>query len=166
MIGCGGAGKSTLSARLGEMLGIEIIHLDALYWKPGWRECPRRDWEEMVRSLVREEAWILDGNYGGTLDIRIDAADAVIFLDLPRSLCIRRVISRRFRYTRKTRPDMAPGCPERLDLGFLKYLWRYPTARRPGILRKLEQASPEETVVLLRYPEEVRRFVADLKGAA
>jgi hypothetical protein len=59
---------------------------------------------------------------------------------------------------------MAPGCQERLDLGFLKYLWKYPTERRPGILRKLEQAFREKTVISLRSPEEVRGFVADLEG--
>lgn len=124
VIGSGGAGKSMLAARLGEILGIRVIHLDFLYWKPGWREGSRPKWEETVRSLVLGEAWILDGNYGGTLDIRLAAAEAGIFLDLPRSLCILRVVARRFRYNRESRPDMAPGCHERLDLGFLKYLWK------------------------------------------
>lgn len=106
----------------------------------------------------------MDGNYGSTLDLRLAAADAVIFLDLPRSLCIRRVLSRRLRYARRSRPDMAPGCPERLDLKFLSYLWKYPTERRPGILRKLEQASIEKTVIVLRSPDEVDRFVTELEG--
>ncbi len=164
VIGSGGSGKSTLAARLGEILGIRVIHLDSLYWKPGWREEPRSEWEETVRSQVRGETWIMDGNYGGTLDIRLAAAEAVIFLDLPRILCIRRVVARRFRYAHESRPDMAPGCQERLDLGFLKYLWKYPAERRPGILRKLEQASREKTVISLRSPEEVRGFVVDLEG--
>jgi adenylate kinase family enzyme len=163
VIGSGGAGKSTLAARLGEILGIEVIHLDTLYWKPGWREGSRPEWTETVRRLAGREAWIMDGNYGSILDLRLAAADAVIFLDLPRSLCIRRVVSRRLRYARSSRPDMAPGCSERLDPEFLRYLWKYPTERRPGILRKLELASSEKTVILLRSPEEVSWFVADLE---
>ena len=163
VIGSGGAGKSTLAVRLGEILDIEVVHLDALYWKPGWREESRPEWEETVRRWAGRGAWILDGNYGGTLDIRLDKADAVIFLDLPRSLCIRRVLSRRLRYARRSRPDMAPGCPERLDLEFLRYLWKYPAERRPGILQKLERASSGKTVIVLRSPEEIARFIAELE---
>ncbi len=175
VISSGGAGKSTLSSQLGKILGIEVVHLDRLYWRPDWREGPRSEWEQTVRGLAGRRAWVMDGNYGSTLDLRLAAADAVIFLDLPRSLCIRRVLSRRLRYARRSRsrrlryarrsrPDMAPGCPERLDLKFLSYLWKYPTERRPGILRKLEQASIEKTVIVLRSPDEVDRFVTELEG--
>ncbi len=164
VISSGGAGKSTLSSQLGKILGIEVVYLDRLYWRPGWREGPRSEWEQTVRSLAGRGAWVMDGNYGSTLDLRLAAADAVIFLDLPRSLCIRRVLSRRLRYARRSRPDMAPGCPERLDLKFLRYLWKYPTERHPGILQKLEQASIEKTVIVLRSPDEVDRFVTELEG--
>ncbi|MGI8911315.1 MAG: AAA family ATPase [Rubrobacteraceae bacterium] len=163
VIGSGGARKSTLSLRLGEILGIEVVHLDTLYWRPGWREGSRLEWEETVRRRAGRRDWIMDGNYGGTLDLRLARADAVILLDLPRSLCIRRVLLRRLRYAHRSRPDMAPGCPERLDLKFLRYLWKYPTERRPGILRKLEQVSIEKTVIVLRSPDEIARFVAEME---
>ena len=116
-----------------------------------------------MRRLVARESWILDGNYGNTLDARLEAADAAVFLDLPRRLYLRRVLYRRLRYAGRSRPDMASGCPERVNLQFLKYLWRYPAGRRPGILEKLGRASSEKAVFVLRSAEEVRRLVADLE---
>lgn len=162
VIGAGGSGKSTLASRLGETLGVEVIHLDQHYWKSGWIETPREEWESLVRKLTTGDSWIMDGNYSGTLGLRLAAADAVIFLDLPRRLYLRRVLARRLRHRGFSRPDMTPGCPERVTWEFLKYLWKYPAERRPGILAKLGEVSQEKAVFVLRSPEEVRRLVSGL----
>lgn len=114
---------------------------------------------EKVGELIRGEEWIMDGNYGGTMDMRLAAADAAIFLDMPRYMCLRRVISRRLRYAGKPRPDMASGCPERLEWQFLRYVWDYPKSRRPGILRKLESLPKEKETFVLRSSGEVRGFL-------
>jgi adenylate kinase family enzyme len=87
IIGSGGAGKSTLSRCLQKLLGIPLVHLDSIFWKPGWVETPRPEWKRIVCELVQGDSWIMDGNYSGTLDIRIDACDTIIFLDLPRTTC-------------------------------------------------------------------------------
>lgn len=160
----GGAGKSTLALRLGEILNLEVIHLDRFYWRTGWTQPAPDEWKTMVRWLVARESWIIDGNYGGTLDLRLAAADAVIFLDFPRPLCIRRVLARRLRYARRSRPDMTPGCPERVTFEFLKYIWRYPSEHRPSILCKLESLSPGTPALVLRSPGETRRFLADIEN--
>ena len=70
VIGSGGAGKSTFAKRLGTHLKIKVIHLDALYWKPGWVETPKAEWLKRVEELLKEGSWIMDGNYSGTLDAR------------------------------------------------------------------------------------------------
>jgi adenylate kinase family enzyme len=114
IIGSGGAGKSTLACELGTILGLEVIHLDAWYWNPGWVETPKAEWQNIIQDLTLRESWIMDGNYGGTLDVRLSVADTVIFLDFPRLLCLSRVIKRRFIYAGQSRPDMASDCPERL----------------------------------------------------
>jgi adenylate kinase family enzyme len=79
IIGSCGAGKSTLARQMGTILGLEVIHLDSFFWKPGWVETPRVEWRSTVENLVKRETWIIDGNYGSTFDIRLEAADTIVF---------------------------------------------------------------------------------------
>lgn len=105
IIGPGGAGKSTLARELGRRLGLPVVHLDVLFWKPGWVEPDRAEWEALNRELVRGARWIIDGNYGGTMEIRLAAADTIVFLDTPPLLCVWRVVRRR---RAGARPDLPP----------------------------------------------------------
>jgi adenylate kinase family enzyme len=162
VIGSGGAGKSALARRLGERLGLPVLHLDALYWRAGWVPTPGDEWARRVGELVRRDAWVMDGNYGGTLDARLAACDTVVFLDLPRRVCLWRVVRRALRHRGRTRPDMAPGCPERLTPAFLRWVWEYPRRRRPEVLRRLAALRPDQRAVVLRSAAAVERFVADL----
>ncbi len=84
IIGSGGSGKSTLAVRLGELLQLPVIHLDEHFWQPGWVEPPREEWKTKVDEFCSRDAWIMDGNYGGTLEERITASDTVLFLDRSR----------------------------------------------------------------------------------
>jgi len=82
LIGSGGSGKSTLARQLGNKLNIKVHHLDALFWKPNWEGVPKEEQRTVQNELVKEDEWIIDGNYGGTMDIRMNAADTIIFLVL------------------------------------------------------------------------------------
>src|SRR5207248_9352838 len=104
VIGSGGTGKTTVAQRLARRTGLPLIHLDLLYWRPGWQPTPGEEWRETVRRLVAGERWIIDGNYGGTLDLRLAACDTVVFLDLPRVLCLWRVLVRQLRHFCRWRP--------------------------------------------------------------
>ena len=157
VIGPGGAGKSVFARQLGEILRLNVIHLDSWYWKPGWVEPSKEEWAATVDEILRGDSWIIDGNYSGTLERRLAACDAVIFLDLPRLTCIWRVISRVLRYRSTTRPDMAEGCPERLSLKFLLWIWNYRRRTRPKVLRLL--TSSNANVITLQSPEEVDKFL-------
>lgn len=159
LIGPGGAGKSTLARQLGEVLKIDIYHLDALFWKPNWVGVPKDDQKKIQNKLVEKEEWIIDGNYGGTMEIRLNAADTIIFLDIHRTICVYRVFKRILQYRNKTRHDMGEGCKERFDLDFLKWIWNYPKTKRPEILKKLNQMSKEQRVIILKSPKEVKQFL-------
>ena len=137
LIGSGGAGKSTLARKLGEKLHLEGYHLDTRLWKPNWVGVSRDEQKVIQQALVEKEKWIIDGNYGGTMDIRLQAADTIIFMDLPRTICVYRAFKRMVTYRNKTRPDMAEGCEERVDLKFLKWIWDYPKTKRPESSKNL-----------------------------
>lgn len=165
IVGSAGSGKSTLARRLGRMLDIEVIHLDAHYWKPGWIEPSEAEWLRRVERLTRRDAWIMDGNYTKTIDIRLAAADTVIFLDFPRLLCLWRVIKRWWRNRGRSRPDLPPGCPEKIDLPFLRWIWQFPRIRRPLIQEKLKHARGKR-IIVLNGPREVSRYLRDLENRA
>jgi adenylate kinase family enzyme len=119
-----------------------------------------------VARLIEGESWVMDGNYSGTLDLRIPAADTIIFLDVPRIVCLWRVAKRRLEYRRRPRPDMHPECPERLTLQFLQWIWNYPRRQRPRVLDHLRSVSSEKRIVILKSAKDAERFLAGLRGAA
>jgi adenylate kinase family enzyme len=160
IIGSGGAGKSTLANRLGKLLQIEVLHLDKLYWHAGWVETPKSEWRQTVEQLLKRDAWIMDGNYSGTLDIRLEACDTIIFLDIARTICVWRVLKRAVMYRNRSRPDMAEGCREKLDLEFILWIWNYPRRSRPKIVRMLESKREEKRIVRLRSQSEIESFLS------
>ncbi len=164
IIGPGGAGKSTLARRLGRQLGLEVFHLDKLYWRPGWVEPPKEEWLRKVEELSAGESWVMDGNYSGTLDVRLAACDTVVLLDLPRTVCLFRVVRRAWRYRGASRPDMGEGCREQLNKDFLVFLlwvWNYPRRSRPNILARLAEVAGTKQVYRLRSSAEAERFLAE-----
>jgi adenylate kinase family enzyme len=160
VLGCSGAGKSTLALQIGEILGLPVVHLDQHYWRSGWQEPDRETWEREVAALICQPQWVMDGNFGGTLPARLAAADTAILLDFPTWRCLGRVLRRVMGSLGRTRPDMAPGCPERLDFAFLIYVCRYRRQDRHRHLAAIRQFGGE--LITLRRPAEVAAFVAAL----
>jgi adenylate kinase family enzyme len=163
VVGSGGAGKSTFARRLGGLLDIEVIHLDSLYWRPGWVETPKPEWAETVARLARRDAWVMDGNYSGTFDIRLKACDTLIFLDMPRRVCLWRVVKRFLVYRGRTRPDMAAGCDEKIDWEFILWVWNYPKRQRLSVLERMRENAESKQMIRLRSPAEAERFLATVR---
>ncbi|HEY6095924.1 MAG TPA: hypothetical protein VIU93_13325 [Gallionellaceae bacterium] len=164
VLGCGGSGKSTYSRRLAAATGLDLVHLDSCYWKPGWNHTPAAEWEETVQNLIMQESWIIDGSYYGTLDMRLQQADAVIFFDLPRLVCIWRVIKRRLQNIGgSNRLGMPAGCPERIYWKFLKWVWRYRESNRPQVMDKLRQFSERGKVYVITSDHQAEKLLHELK---
>lgn len=158
VIGSGGAGKSTFSRRLSEITGIEVIHLDKIYWRAGWIEPPKVEWQKTLESYLKKESWIMDGNFGGTVDLRLAACDTAVLLDLPRTVCLYRVLKRRLKYRNTNRPDMTEGCHEKVDYEFLKWIWDYPNKKKPKMEEKLRRFGNEKTIIRLKSQREIENF--------
>ncbi len=161
IIGCGGAGKSTLARQLGEKLNIPVVHLDKLFWHPGWVESSKEEIDEKIRIEMEKPQWIMDGNYNRTLPERLKCCDTVIYLDFSRVSCLLGVAKRIITTYGRVRPDMGEGCPERIDLDFLKWVWNFNKNKRENYYRLLNEAEGVETIVL-KNRRMVRRFLNSL----
>ena len=140
LIGCGGSGKSTLARRLGEATGLPVVHLDRLLWLPGWQKRPREEFDALLAAELQKNEWIIDGNFDRTIPLRLEYCDAVIFLDLPRMVCLLGVIKRVLSNRGRTRSDMGEGCPEKFDLSFLKWVWNFSDQKRDKYLSLLNES--------------------------
>lgn len=163
VVGSGGAGKSTLARELGRRTGIPVIHLDHHYWKPGWIATPSEQWRAVQSDLLTADAWIVDGNYGGTFDVRFAQTDTVIVLALPRLRCVTRALQRIVLH--HGRAVQAAGCPERLDLEFLRWVWRYPRDSRPRLDAALDRYRADLRVIELASSAQVDQFLRDVTAS-
>lgn len=159
VIGCCGSGKSTFSRRLAEQTSLPVYHLDQYYWKANWREAKKSEWEPIVEDLAKKESWIIDGNYKSTMDIRIQEADTIIYLDRSTPVCLWRVIKRIFKYHGKVRPDMPAGCRERFDWDFLHYVAVFNLIQRRPLLNKIGDLGPDKSVHVLRSNASVDKYL-------
>jgi adenylate kinase family enzyme len=161
VLGSGGAGKTTVAVELAKRTGLPVVHLDPLYWAPGWVARPPEEFGAALAAAVAEERWILDGNVlsGDADDPRFGRVDTVVFLDLPRSTCIRRALTRRVRDRGARRPDLPEGCNEEFELSFFRWMWGYPKQVRPRVLSILAGLGPEVAIHHLRTDAEVRKFL-------
>ena len=158
IIGCGGAGKSTLARQLGEKTGIPVVHLDKLFWHPGWVESTKEEIDCKIREEMEKPCWIMDGNYNRTIPERIKRCDTIIYLDFSRFACLMGVLKRVLTTYGKVRPDMGEGCPERVDWEFLKWVWNFNKNNREKNYRLLNEAEGVETIVL-KNRRAVKRFL-------
>jgi adenylate kinase family enzyme len=161
IVGPGGAGKTTFARQLGECTQLPVIHLDEHYWKPGWEPTPRDEWRAKQEQLLAADKWIVDGNYGGTLETRLPRADTVIVFAIARTRCVARAFLRSVRH--RGRAIQAEGCPERVDREFLRWIWRFPRDSKPRLDVALHEHAQHAQVVTFRNPREVRAFLRDLQ---
>ena len=165
VIGIPGAGKSTFSCALGARTGLPVIHLDKEFWQPGWTVTPREPWRARVAELAARQAWIMDGNYGASLDLRLPRADALFWFDYPRLLCLGRALKRVATTYGRVRADLAPGCPEKLDWEFLRYIWSFNANSRPQIVAMLGEHGDHLSPVVFRRDPDVAHFLDTLATA-
>lgn len=164
ILGSAGSGKSTLARMMGARLSHPVVHLDRLFWQPNWTEPDPVEFQGRVAEAISGSNWICEGNYPQTtFALRLPRADLVIWLDTPRTTCLRRVVARTLRGGR--RPDLADGCSEKLNkdyIAFLRYVWTFDAVHRPKIQDLLQLHGAHVPVLHLKGKDQIRDFLATL----
>jgi adenylate kinase family enzyme len=148
VMGSSGSGKSTFARRLSDMTGIPFVSLDALFWKPGWIKSDTAEFRGRLTEVALQPRWIMDGNFPSHLvELRRDACDTVIWFDLPRWNCMFGIMKRIAGSYGQVRPEMAEGCPEKIDFEFFRYVWTYRRQQRPKLLDYFQGLRADQSLV-------------------
>jgi adenylate kinase family enzyme len=168
VMGSSGSGKSTFARRLAAITGIPVVSLDALYWKPGWIASDAAEFETRAAEAARLPRWIMDGNFmtSGAGDLRRSLADTVIWFDLPRRTCMTGIMTRIATSYGRVRPEMAPGCPEQIDVEFFRYVWSYRRLQRPKLLQYLEGLRPDQALISFTDREQADEYLTKVAPVA
>ena len=164
IIGCGGSGKTYLANRLAALLSLPLTHLDGVYYDADWNPLPQEEFAAKQRDLVSPPRWLIEGNYAGTLHIRLAAADTVIFLDLPAITCLLGIARRRWRY--RGGQHAQEGVYDRLTWSFIRYIWGYRKTMRPRVQGLLAEHGGSVRLITLTSRRQADRFVAQLEAEA
>lgn len=158
IIGCGGSGKTTVGRKLGELLGVQVTHLDVLFYDEEWNTLPKEKFAAIQEKLVAEPKWIIDGNYNSTLPIRLKRADTVIFLDLPAITCLWGIAQRRFKHGGGQ--NDSTGVYDRITWDFTKYVWKYRATMARQVRANIDKHAGHADVHILRSRRAANRFLA------
>jgi adenylate kinase family enzyme len=166
VMGSCGSGKSTFARRLSAITGIPVVSIDALFWKPGWVESDKAEFRERLADVARQPRWIMDGNYISHLvELRRDASDTVIWLDLPRATCMLGIMTRIVKNYGRVRPEMAEGCPEKIDFAFLRYVWTFREQQTPKLLAYFHGLRADQSLIHFTERAQADRYLRDALAA-
>ncbi len=164
ILGCSGGGKSTLARALGARLGLPVIHIDTLYWRPGWVEPDKKGFRERMAEAAAGDRWVIDGNFSNTFDLRLPRADTIIVIEQPRWRCLWGAVKRWWSWRGRTRPDLAPGCPEKIDPEFYLYIWNFDRDVKPRLEAALAEHGAHARLIRLRSDRQIAAFLNALEG--
>ena len=162
IIGCGGAGKSTLARMLGEKTGLPVVHLDQIWWEPGnWQHLQKPEFDRRLMVEMEKSQWILDGNFNRTIEVRLEKCDTVIYLDYPRLVCLKNWLGRVIRNWGYARQDMGEGCAEWFDPEMAKWIWNFNKMNRRRYYALLKNAK-DKNIVILKSRRQAEKFLKNL----
>lgn len=140
IVGCGGAGKSTFAREVGARFLLPVVHLDKLWWLPYWVERETEEFDALLAEALKKSAWVMDGNYLRTMELRLNACDGAVFLDIPAEECLKNAYARAEEYRGRTRPDITEGCIETVHDDFKEWILRFNTDVRERVLQTIAQS--------------------------
>lgn len=152
IIGGSGSGKSTLATILSKELDIPAIHLDAINYNANWVEIDRTKRDSIIEAKAKEERWIIDGNYNKTLKERLNNADLIIWLDYSSFAHLKGVLKRIIKNYNKEKAEL-PGCKERFNLTFIKYVISYNKKKRPEVQKMVNEYSDNKILIFRKQKD-------------
>jgi adenylate kinase family enzyme len=161
VLGSPGAGKTLLSACLSRQFGLELLRLDDFFWKPGRVRLPTDEWRVLVATLVSRSSWVMDGTYEASLDLRIPAADAIVYIQSSRWACLWRVVTRRLLSRWRPVDEASPG--HALTSFFVRYVFRFPVATQPEVFRLIAQQWRGKPLMVVDGARGVDRLIRRLE---
>ena len=153
VIGCPGSGKSTVSRALHNKTGIPLYHLDMMYWNADKTTVEKSIFLERLSGVLEKDEWIIDGNYGSTMELRMAACDTVIFLDYPMDICLDGIKERRG----KPRNDL-PWIETEEDEEFIEFIKSYNEQQKSKVLELLKKYS-DKNIIILESREQADAFL-------
>lgn len=162
IIGNAGSGKSTLAYKLQQKLNLPIYHLDKYFWKPNWVYPDPDEYKIIHDNLCDQDEWIIDGMNLRVLEYRIQRADIIIFLNIPRYKCFLNIFKRTFKYYGKETPSGAKDCPEQMGwkfIKFLKWVWDFKAKYPPKIMELFNIYKDTKEIYILRSQKEIDQFL-------
>ena len=153
VIGCPGSGKSTVSRALHNKTGIPLYHLDMMYWNADKTTVEKSVFLERLSAVLEKNEWIIDGNYGSTMELRMAACDTVIFLDYPLEVCLDGIKERRG----KPRSDM-PWIETEEDAEFIEFIKNYNEQQKPKVLELLHEHG-DKNIIIFNSREQADAFL-------
>lgn len=157
VIGCPGSGKSMLSKELHVKTGIPLYHLDMLNWNADRTTVEKSVFLERLSNVLEKDAWIIDGNYGATMELRIQKCDTILFLDYPLDVCLDGI----FRRQGKPRSDIPWEEPEQCDGEFIEFIKNYRAQSRPQVMKLLEKYV-SKNVIVFKTRDEANAFLREI----
>ena len=150
VLGRSGSGKTFFSNKLGKITGIEVFHLDKLYYNPDWTHAyTREDFAVFVNKIILEEEWIIDGNYSMTIDERVKRADVIVFFNIPFYKSLYFIVKRVFFPTPES-PDRHEGMREKVDWSLIEHTYRYPTET---VIKRISKNSSAQLYIIKNRKE-------------
>ena len=157
LIGLPGSGKSTFASKLGKVLKIPVHHLDRHQFLPCGKKRNREEFIKTQKSLLREDAWIVEGCSFSTFEMRFSTADTLIYFHFSRALCYWRLIKRLFNHKKEY------GGLRSIPFELLRYIWNFHREKGERI-EELQKKYPKLKFIVFKRQKSADQFLKKVKG--